>query len=376
MYIISMHYKNAPVGIRSRFAFTQAQKALLADRLAENGIAVRVILCTCCRSELFFSGDTPNTERILPVLASVSGMAAAEITTFLRIYCGDSALRHLFRTACGCDSMILGEDEILRQVKEAYADAASQKRLCFETNAAFQAAVTCAKRIKTDTALSSTPVSAATIAANEAAKCAAQVHVLMIGAGGQIGSATLKNLIAHKNVTVTMTVRHRQQPFQLPAGAEAVPYADRCKYMDSADCIISATSSPHFTVTAAQLSDFLHTQKPRLLIDLAVPRDIDPAAARLPGIRLVNIDGFRQLAEENRLLRADMAEQAECIIAEEIDTMKKKLIYRELLPEMPQILRYLSEQEPLTLIYRMKAAADSHSFAQFAEVLRTAAQEG
>ncbi|MBQ8921633.1 MAG: glutamyl-tRNA reductase [Oscillospiraceae bacterium] len=375
MYLFSIHYRNAPVEIRSRFAFSEAERRALKAALSEQNIPLRVILCTCNRTELYFSGDEIPTAAILPVLAAFSGMPQDGLSDFLRMYCGDAALRHLFRTACGADSMILGEDEILRQVKEAYAEAAEQEQLDFETNAVFQAAIACAKRIKTDTALSSTPVSAATIAANEAANFAEQVHVLMIGASGQIGSAVLKNLLAHKNVSVTVTQRTKGHISLLPEAVRCIPYADRYAHADRADCIISATASPHFTVTAKQLAGALHTQKPRLLIDLAVPQDIEPAAAALDGIRYLSIDDFEQLAQENRSLRESIAVQAEHIIAEETDELKKKLIYRELLPEMPQISRYLSQHDPLLLIYKMKADADSRSFAQLAEVLRRIARE-
>lgn len=374
MYIFSIHYSTAPAEVRGKFAFTAEQRAALSDTLIRMGFPVHVILCTCNRTELFLSADNDPTGAIVPLLAEFSGTDPAALPDLLRTYCGDSAYRHLFKTASGLDSMIIGEDEILRQVRAAYEEAQTRKTVSWEINWAFQGAVACAKRIKTDTGLSSTPVSAATIAANEAAHFAPEVRVLMIGASGQIGSSTLKNLLAHKNVSVTVTAR-RGHAFSVPDGVQTVPYADRYACADAADCIISSTASPHMTLTAQKLSAAFHTQKPRLLLDLAVPADIDPQIAALPDIRLVNIDGFQKLAEENRSLRADLAEQARLIMAEEIDTLKKKIIYRDLTPDLPKIFRYLRAHDAAQLIYKMKADADSRSFAQFADVLRSLTRE-
>ena len=374
MYAFSIHYRSVPAEVRGKYAFPPDRRAELSKSLADAGFPCHVILCTCNRTELYISGDTPCTDPVLTLLSQYAGTSRAALAEYIRSYHADSAYRHLFRTACGTDSMILGEDEILRQVRMAYDEATAQHTADWEINWAFQGAVACAKRIKTDTGLSSTPVSAATIAANEAAHFAEHVSVLMIGAGGQIGGSVLKNLVAHKNVSVTVTVRSGRA-IEVPNGVKTVPYHDRYDFADAADCIISATASPHFTLTAERLSAALQTDKPRLLIDLAVPPDIDPEAANLRGIRHVNIDGFERLAAENRSLRADMAQQAEAIIAEEIDTLKKKLIYRTMLDDLPQFFQYLREKDPIRLVYLMKAQTDAHSFAQFAEVVQKIARE-
>lgn len=374
MYAFSIHYRSAPAEVRGKYAFSREQRAELSKKLASAEFPHHVILCTCNRTELYIAGERPCTDTALALLSEFGGTSRAELAEYIRSYHADAAYRHLFRTASGTDSMILGEDEILRQVRAAYDEAAADHTADREINWAFQGAVACAKRIKTDTGISATPVSAATIAANEAAHFAEHVNVLMIGAGGQIGGSVLKNLVAHKNVSVTVTVRSGRS-IEVPDGVQTVPYHDRYDFADPADCIISATASPHFTLTAEKLAAALKTTKPRLLIDLAVPPDIDPDAAKLPDIRHVNIDDFEQLAAENRSLRADMAQQAETIIAEEIDTLKKKLIYREINAELPRFFQYLREKDPIRLVYLMKAQTDAHSFAQFAEVVKRIAEE-
>ena len=242
---------------------------------------------------------------------------------------GIGAVRHLFRVASGIDSMIIGEDEILRQVKEAYTESSESGSTDFELNTIFQAAITTAKQIKTKTALSKTPVSAATIAANQAAKL-----VLMIGASGKIGSSVLKNLLDHANVDVIQTNRSLNMMTSRYRNVVIVPYDSRYEYMNDADCIISATSSPHFTVTAAKLKRVLHTRKPRLLIDLAVPSDIERSASDIEGVSLIGIDDLAELSRHGNELRLTAVQQAETIIEEKLDELYKKMLFRSFLPKL------------------------------------------
>lgn len=361
MICLSINYKNAPSDVRSRFSFDIDKRREFREKLGNS-----VILCTCNRTELYFTGAEP--EYAAELLSRYSGIA--DITGFLRIYAGDTAERHLFRVACGIDSMLVGEDEILRQVKDAYAEASAAGRTDFELNTVFQAAVTCAKRVKTETPLSKTPVSAATIAANEAAKLGESVNVLMIGASGRIGSSTLKNLLPHTNVHITQTARTHSAGYVCYENVETVPYERRYEYMEGADCVISATASPHFTVTASGLRDALRTDKPRLFIDLAVPPDIDRAVTGVNGVRLLGIDDLGELAKQNNVLRLSAAEQAEVIITGELDEMRKKLAFHAFLPELDSVRGKAGQLTFDEIIYRLRDGLDSGQFSAVLEVLR------
>ena len=346
MKALSISFRGADINIRDRLVFTPEIRLRLRERIGG------VVLCTCCRTELYFSGDVGAAIR---ALSEFSGIDTAR---YVRVYEGEDAIKHLFRVACGLDSAIIGEDEILRQVKEAYSEAGDAGT---ELNTAFQAAIACAKRIKTETQLSNTPVSAATIAANEAARFRENVTVLMIGASGKIGSSTLRNLTAHKNVNVITTVRVHG----CTHGGSCVDYEDRYGYMDRADCIISATSNPHFTITAERLSQVLTERKPRLFIDLAVPRDIEEAVGALDGVRLMNIDDINLLARHGGEQRMNAARQAGYIINEETDSLQKRLALSAFIPVMGR----LRKEHPRfdRLIYHLRDELDP---AQFSAILR------
>ena len=196
MYCISINHKNASAEIRSRFAFSRGKRQEISAALSEHGIKQSVIVCTCNRTELYFIGsDIGCTDTAAEILTKYSGEEPTSVSLCLRSYYGEKALAHLFRVACGIDSMIIGEYEILRQVKDAYAESHENGFTDFELNTIFQSAITCAKRIKTDTALSKTPVSAATLAANKAASLGGSVNVLVIGASGKIGTSALNKVM-------------------------------------------------------------------------------------------------------------------------------------------------------------------------------------
>ena len=358
MKALSINYKKADVSVRERFSFAADKRAEIRSALGH-----AVVLCTCNRTELYFTESTIEKASVL--LAEYSGIDS--ISEYLRIYEGEKALRHLFRVASGIDSMIIGEDEILRQVKEAYAEAANNTD--FELNTAFQAAITAAKRIKTETALSKTPVSAATIAANEAAKLGKNVNILMIGASGKIGSSTLKNLLPHANVHITQTARTHSAGTMQYENVSTVPYDERYEYADSADCIISATASPHFTLTKERLKAALHTDKQRLLIDLAAPPDIERTVTEINGVRLIGIDDLGELARHNNELKMSAAEQAENIISEELDELRKKLAFHEFLPRLDDARSSAEKLKFDELLYRLRDGLTAGQFAAVLDVL-------
>ena len=179
------------------------------------------------------------------------------------LFYDDKAISHLYNVVSGIDSMVIGEDEILGQIKRAYAFAQRCKTTGYELNTVFQAAIACAKRIKTETALSKTSVSMATLAANEVARLGENVSVMVIGATGKIGTSLVKNLVSHKNISIITTLRNHNNDLTYRNDVSAVEYNDRYKYIDKVDCLISATSSPHYTITYYDLQKCLKENKNR-----------------------------------------------------------------------------------------------------------------
>lgn len=368
MYCISVNYKKADIGFRKRLAFSAEVRHALAEKALDNEhISGCVPLCTCNRTELYFSGDSYAISAAKALLSEFGGVSVGELAPVLMIFSEEAGVRHLFKVTCGIESMVMGEDEILGQTKEAFISAMDGGFTSYELNICFQRAIACAKRIKTETTLSGVPVSTATLAANAAADFGERVNVLVIGASGKIGSSTVKNLLAHKNVSVAVTRRtYGGEVFFSPEKAEIISYDDRYSAVNNADVIISATSGPHYTITKNRLEKAVTDHKKRLFIDLAVPHDIEETISELSWAQILDIDYFGELARKNNRMKMSGAQAAEAIIEKETDELKKELLIRELLPQAEAIGKNLSEIPFEKLLFRLKSEL---SFEELSHVL-------
>ena len=365
MICVSINYKKADADVRGKFAFDKDKRGYISEKLRELGAGENVILCTCSRTEIYACGDISERE-ILSVLSEVSGMDG--IKQFAMIFCGNAAVNHLFRVACGMDSMVMGEDEILGQTRESYKEAAEEGAVGHELNMIFQSAIACAKKIKTNTSLSGVPVSTATLAANTAANSGE--NILMIGASGKIGLCTLKNLLSHKNVKVTVTARKH-----IPDAGEKyrdcytiVPYEERYAY-------ISATSSPVYTLTYDKTAQSIVTVKPRLFIDLSVPKDIDENISSMEKTALIGIDHFEKLAENNSEIKQSAKEQAETIIARDIEHLRKNLTMKKYLPLSESVMTAYEKCGINGLIFKLKNELDAEKFEAAMKVISSFGKE-
>lgn len=304
MKCLSLDYKSSGVAVRRKFAMTNRLRDQLYGEFRPVGGCVAIV--TCGRSEFYFTCPREQAESILQ---KVFG----ESTAIFRFYGNDSALRHLFELAAGLCSMLVGEDEILGQVRDGY-ETARKNGMTERWDAVFQAALACGKKVRSHTGISSQACSLATLAAN------AVFHfkrghktILLIGATGKIGGSVLKNLAAGKNVEIYATLR--THAFEAKAeNVHVIPYEERYKMLDEADCVVCATASPHTILQAEDVRENLHVLKPRLFIDLAVPPDIDPAAADIGECTLLGVDGFRAKTEENNRKKQKAAQEAGTIV--------------------------------------------------------------
>lgn len=369
MYCISISHKRAPAYIREQYAFTKAEQSEFIKKLTRDTVVDgAVILCTCNRSELYFSSKEQKEEelidRVKTAFAAYKQIPKEEFLRYLNVYEGEAAITHLFKVCGGFESKILGEDEILRQVKEAYEQAKELDTTEYELNMVFQKAIACAKKIKTDTELSHMPVSIATLTANEVFhfEKEGKKTVLLMGLSGKIGGDVAKNLCSKKEVTILGTARsvqklHHHESNQI----KIIPYADRYEYVNEADVIISATSSPHYTLCANETVEALKETKTRLFLDLAMPRDLDPEITKIEGASLRNIDYFDTVSKQNGSLKLEELDRATLIMEEEREELLKELIfhgYREQIPEWKSVF----EEVPLEkILYRMKKKSDTKS---------------
>ena len=374
MYCISVSYKSADINLRRKLAFSKEDCCKISFRILSTGYVTQcVMLSTCNRTEVYFCGGKGSEKCVIQTICDNAGISKSFLSKHLLFFGGDNAIMHLFKVASGIDSMVIGEDEILGQTKTAYLLAKENNTVSYELNMVFQAAFACAKKIKTETALSKTSVSVATLAANEAAKLGSDIKVLVIGASGKTGSTVLKNLVSHKNVSVIATLRNRNSYFSFIQDTKTtiVDYNKRYEYIKDVDCVISATSSPHYTITYYDLKKYLSDEKKRLFIDLAVPPDIDNSIIQLNGASLVNIDYFEKLARDNNALKMDSVDIAKEMIAEEADKLKKDLVFHEFLPSLNMVKENLSDKPIEKIIYRMKSDLSANEFSAFLNTLKT-----
>ena len=361
MYCMSVSHKKAPVAIRERFAFHDEEKAELISRLMnKESIDGVVILCTCNRSEIYVSGSKYAIGELQREAAEVKGIRLGELIQYLNVYNEESAIRHLFKVTCGFDSMVLGEDEILGQVKAAYQFSKELKAADYELNVLFQKAVTAAKRIKTDTRISKTPLSIATLVANEVFHFNKEdgiKNVMVIGMTGKMGSTITKNLLSKPNIKVTGTVRSHSSDLLLEVKSDRIreiDYKERYQYMSDMDVVISATLGPHYTVTKEELAGCLETQKERLFMDVAVPVDMDQEIRQLSGLTLYDIDYFETLSKNNSEIKLKELDRARTIMEQEIDEAIKEVLFHPYIAKMPEWKDAFSGKKLDTLLYRIR----------------------
>lgn len=357
MNCIGVNDKNGSLPLRERYAFSAEERRRFHGILKETcGCTGAVILSTCNRSEIYFCGDAGRVEQ---ALAEYKGIPKSEVLAHIYSYAGEQALRHLFFVACGLDSMVLGEDEILRQAKDAYGIAKELGCTCNEINIAFQGAFGCAKDIKTNTLLSRTPVSVGTLAANRIEAFLRENgggYVLLVGITGKIGSILAKNLLDKGIREMIGTTRRHAGVFRTFSDNEIqmVDFADRYRYVDGAAVVVSATAGPHYTFVADRIRGMADCGRPRLFIDLAVPRDMDAEIGDIPGITLLNIDDFRRMAASNNALKLKEMDKAELILGGHVEETSKSISMSAFMERHKEAFAALSGQSFGSVVYRLR----------------------
>ncbi len=369
MFVLSIHYKKADTEFREKLALQPEEITQLQESLRDAGLEEAVYLHTCNRCELYGVGDQQEAVR---KLAEAAGIDPSLLRDHMLILEKTRAAEHAFHVASGMDSMVVGEDEILGQLRDAYEKAKKNGYTGYQLNAVFQAAFSAAKKVKTDTLLSKSSVSVATLAASACHRFKeGNKKVLLIGASGDTGRKVMLNLLSNGDCDVTVTYRHHHG---IPENVRAVPYEDRYEYMDEADVVVSATKSPHYTLTRIRVQEQGMTEKKRLFVDLAVPRDIDECMTELPGVQLLTIDDFESIAKEHNEQKEKEAVVAESILQECLDELQKDLLFHEQYAS----IRKLQEQQSadvLKFVYRYKKQANPEELRLFLNVMQRMTKE-
>ncbi len=374
MFCISISFKKVPLDIRQQFAFSKEEAiACLKELKDHHVISGGVVVSTCNRSEIYFTTEqqteeNDKIEQVERTLVEYKQVSLTLIRKFGMYYADRKAIKHLFKVTCGLDSMVLGEDEILHQVKEAYLSANSEGYTNSEINIIFQGAFNCAKLSKSSTRLSQTPLSIGTLTANaieeylRSKKNGMQSvgKVLVIGATGKIGSVVAKDLLA-KGIKVLGTKRMHsgKEGIFFSDDMEWVDFKDRYQYISQIDAVVSATSSPHYTLTMEEFQLYRGDTEDKLLVDLAVPYDIDKEICRLSGITRYDVDYFKTVSKENRNIRQGELEKVQQIIEDCVEDVRKKLYLREFKDKMRSEDK---EEWFYKMTYYLKDVLDSEQF--------------
>jgi glutamyl-tRNA reductase len=341
LLLLGTSYKTAPLALRERIALSDAgTERLLAEVHAFPDVQEAVIVSTCNRTELYLVvGDTVEAETaVVSQLARRAGLRPTELLEGVYSQRNCDAARQLYRVASGLESMVVGEAEVQGQVKHAYELALESGTTGPLTNKLFRAALETGKRVRSETAIGEGRHSVASVAVDLATETLGDLkhrHTLVIGAG-ETAELTAQALHQHGVRTLFVANRRRERAEVLAQrfGGSTLAFDELPSELLRADIVVASTSSPHALIEAEVLAEVMRERagRPLLLIDLAVPRDIEPACGGLPGVTLANVDDMSAVVERHALVRHGEASRAEVIVEEEIASFASWLGSLEVMP--------------------------------------------
>jgi len=332
--VVGVNYKTAPVEIREKLTFsendvTEAMKSLNHQK----SVLENVIISTCNRTEIYAVVDQLHTGRyyIKQFLADWFQIDKAEFSPFLSMYEADGAIEHLYRVTCGLDSMVIGETQILGQMKQSFLQAQEANTTGTMFNQLFKQAVTLAKRSHKETEIGENAVSVSYAAVELSKKIFGDLlnkHVVILGAG-KMGELAAKNLHGSgvKKVTVVNRTYEKAQELAAEFNGQAKSMQDLNETLETADILISSTGASEYVITKESLQAVHKKRKgrPLFLVDIAVPRDLDPSLDDLDSVFLYDIDDLQGIVDANLEARKEAAEAIELMIEAEIVTFKEWL---------------------------------------------------
>lgn len=324
---VGVSHTTAPLELRERLALDGAAGlGVCRALLAEGGVCEAVALSTCNRTELYMYARDSLAARqaALERLAARGAVSPAVLAPSTYTHSGEGAIEHLFRVVASLDSMVIGEYQIVAQVREAYETAREGGCTGVVFNRLFRHALEVGKRVRTETAIGEKPVSVSSAAVDLAEQVFGHLDhttALIIGAG-ETGELTATHLRARgvRDILVTNRTFAAAREMERRMGGRAVPFEGLESHLAAADVVISSTSAPHYVVTRERVQRATRRRRgrPLFFIDIAVPRDLDPAIADLDGVFLYDIDDLEHVVAHNRAERKKEAVKAQAIVAEEL----------------------------------------------------------
>jgi len=338
---VGLNHRTAELGVREAVAFADEQLDEVNRQLCTlDGLDEAAVVCTCNRVEVVGCTRTGNdvAGRIADFLRIAQSGAVRDLAPHLYNYSGRDAVRHLFRVASSLDSMVVGEPQILGQLKQFYARAASVGATGAVLHRWFHKAFSVAKRVRTETAIAGRAVSVSSAAVELAATIFDHLEgktALLIGAG-KMGQLAARHLLANGVGGLMVTNRTFDRAVELAREFKAtpLPFDNFTKYLPMADIVIGSTSAATYVLTETMVHDALRERKarPMFCIDLSVPRNFEPRINAIDNVYLYDVDDLAKVTEENRDERSREADKAERIVTEEVESFWRWLGHLEVVP--------------------------------------------
>lgn len=342
LLLTGLNHKTAPVEVRERLAVNAEQLPAALDALrACPGVDEVMLLSTCNRVEVLAHGgsDKPLDERpLVEALAAMRGLEAEALKPHFYVYRGEDALRHLFRVASSLDSMVLGEPQILGQLKEAFEFALGKKTTGVLLNRLMKKAISVAKRVRTETRIAENAVSISFAAVELAKKIFTDLagKAFMLLGAGEMAELAAKHMINSGVRSIVVANRTFETGCRLAEEFQgrAIRFDDFLAEMTRADIVICSTGAPDYVLRKPEMQKVMKERKnrPVFIFDISVPRNIDPAINDLENVYLYDVDDLQGVVDANVLERRKEAMKAETIIEEEIETFKRWLSSLDAVP--------------------------------------------
>ncbi len=342
--VLGLNHNTAPIAVRERFALTPDEvRQALGQINALADLDEAVLLSTCNRTELYavFDDDADGLPALERVYQSIAGEMPGKEHFYY--YKGDRVIYHLFRVAAGMNSLVVGEGQILSQVKVSYLTAVREGTTGPVLNVLFQRALAIGKKIRTETHIADNPVSVSYAAVKKAHEVLGQLthrSVLILGAG-TMAELMAKHLAGHGVENIIIANRNIDKAKELAQlfHGRAVSLDERFRWAGRVDVILTSTGATEYLMTLSQATEIMMKRqgKPLVMIDIAVPRDIDPEVGNIDGVTLYNIDDLTQVVEDNKRMRAKEAETAYPMIEEAVKEMTDRFEYLSMRPLMVAI---------------------------------------
>ncbi len=345
--LIGVNHRTAPLEVRERFAISEARLPEAVQRLARHpGVEEGMILSTCNRVELLARAPNGGAD-LRSFLCEYFKIDARQFEPHLYEYRDNEAIRHLFRVTSSLDSMIVGEPQILGQVKEAYAVARAVGAVNSQLDMLVTRSFAVAKKVRSETSIGSSAVSVASVAVELAHKIFGSLkgkNVYLVGAG-KMSELAARHLLGHGAASIFVANRTHERAQQLAQkfAGQAILFEQLYETADKADIIITSTGAPHAIFRREHAELFLARRKnrPMFFIDIAVPRDVDPQINKLDGIFVYDIDDLQQVAAGHLADRHREAERAEQIVQVEVERFAERLQTLDVVPTIVSLQEHL-----------------------------------